>query len=314
MNTLLRQILGIQPNTTSHAEKLISISGALLGLLAVYEISEWYLADQSSLLMIASMGATAILLFGSPHGVFSQPWPVLGGHLLAAAIGVTCHKLFPITWWTPALAAATAMAAMQYLRCLHPPAGATSMIAVIGGDQVYTLGYGYLITPVLMNVMTLLLVAFLFNALFAWRRYPAGLMRRHEVSRSGNNQQDHFELTREDFAAALEQTDSYLDITAEQMAELLELAHQHSANHPVHPDQIRAGRCYSNGKLGKSWGIRQVITLRSGRSANVIYRTLAGTNKGETGSSSLEGFRLWARYEVVEQQDGWVKAGSEASD
>ena len=59
---------------------------------------------------------------------------------------------------------------MNGLRCLHPPGGAAALYAVLGGETVHALGYGYAFSPVLLNVVVLLAVAF--NSPFAWRRYP----------------------------------------------------------------------------------------------------------------------------------------------
>jgi CBS-domain-containing membrane protein len=64
---------------------------------------------------------------------------------------------------------------MHYLNCLHPPGGATALSAVIGGQAVHQLGYQYLLTPVLLNVVTLLLIAIVFNYPFRWRRYPLSI-------------------------------------------------------------------------------------------------------------------------------------------
>ncbi len=182
----LRALLGLGDNTTSHLEKLISGQGAMLSLVLVYFISHWYLESYSGALMVASMGATAVLLFAVPYGALSQPWAVLVGHMVSGAIGVTCQLLLPESPLTPALAVGLAVAAMHYLRCIHPPGGATALTAVVGGDAIHALGYTYLLTPVLLNLLTpvllnllcMLSVAFLFNGLFHWRRYPTVLARR----------------------------------------------------------------------------------------------------------------------------------------
>ena len=313
----LRSLLGIEQYGTSHTEKLISVIGVALGILAVYEISEWYLSAEGTLLMVASMGATAILLFGVPHGGLSQPWPVFGGHLVAAAIGVTCHILFPVEWWTPALAASLAMGAMYYLHCIHPPGGATAMVAVIGGERVYVLGYEYLLTPVLMNVVSILLVALLFNNLFPWRRYPASLARRTREGRAGSTPMSaQYPLTQEDFSAALQQMESYVDITPDDMVELVELANQHAATNIKRPVGIQAGRCYSNGQLGKHWSVRQVIHINTQvpptSQYRLTYKILAGNGRGESQSCPYECFRQWVQYEVAEQQGCWVKVDAGA--
>lgn len=221
--TTLSNLLGIDKNSTSHTEKLISVAGVLIGLITIREISSWYLADTSSLLMIASMGASAILIFGMPHGALSQPWPVLAGHLVAATIGVTISQFLPISWWTPALAVALAMGAMHYLHCIHPPGGATAMIAVIGGEQIQALGYAYLFTPVMMNAVSLVLIAILFNSFFPWRRYPVYLaLSSYTEPQLPKN--FSAEPEPEDFDAALAELDSYRDITTEELTELYQRA------------------------------------------------------------------------------------------
>ena len=74
-----------------------------------------------------------------------------------------------------ALAVALAIGAMHYLNCIHPPGGATALSAVIGGDAIHQLGFQYVLTPVLLNVIIVLIVAILFNYPFHWRRYPLAL-------------------------------------------------------------------------------------------------------------------------------------------
>lgn len=307
-----RALFGIERNTTSHAEKLISGLGALLGMVAVYGIS-FGICGPGTPLLVASMAASAVLLFAVPHGALSQPWAVLGGHLLSAAIGVTCHKFFPGQFWTGALAVGLAVATMHYLRCIHPPGGATALAAVIGGPEIHHLGYSYLLTPILVNVVAILCMAMLFNSLFAWRRYPVHLARRRKVAPTKPAERQ-FELTHEDFAAAMQELDSYMDITAEGLTELLELAKQHAEKNITHPEEVIAGHFYSNGKLGKLWSIRQVVDAakaREDKKDRVIYKVLAGDGNYETGICSRDEFRHWARFEVIQQNGRWIKVSGE---
>ena len=309
--TELRLLLGIERNTTRHGEKWISGIGALLGILAVYGLTRWtFPTDAASAvggaLMVTSMGASAVLLFAVPQGALSQPWAVVGGHLLSAFIGVSCQKLFPGHAWTAALAVGLAVLGMYYLRCIHPPGGATALAAVIGGADVHALGYHYVLMPILINVMAILSMAIAFNALFPWRRYPAHLHRRRQASRITQPAQRQFELTQEDFSAAMEQLNSYVDITTENLTELLELAKQHAERNITHPDAIVRGRFYSNGKLGRLWSVRHVVESEG---PALQYHVVAGEQTGTTGASSVDAFRQWARFEVVLQENGrWVKA------
>ena len=163
---------GDDPHPAGHLEKLLSSLGAFLGILGVLVISHGILGPQGTALIVTSMGASAVLLFAAPHSSFSQPWPVLGGHMLSSAIGITCALLIHDTLIAAAVAVALSIAAMYYLRCLHPPGGAAALAVVMGGEVVRSLGYAYLITPLLLNVLALLTVAMIFNAPFPHRRYP----------------------------------------------------------------------------------------------------------------------------------------------
>jgi len=319
----VRLYLGIERNTTSHSEKLISTLGAFLGIMAVYWVTRWsfphgFMHTSGTLIMVTSMGATAVLLFAVPQGALSQPWAVLGGHLLSAFVGVTCHQWFPDEVWTSALAVGLAVGVMHYCRCMHPPGGATALAAVIGGAEIYRLEYYYLFMPILVNVVSILLMAILFNACFSWRRYPAHLTRRQLLKPTAAADRQ-FELTQEDFSAAMEQLNSYVDVTSESLTQLLELAKQHAEKNITHPEQIIAGHYYSNGKLGNLWSVRQVIDAADNKEAakdQIIYKVVAGDGAYAMGICLRSEFRQWARFEVVfksgNQTDGrWLKVVDE---
>lgn len=310
----IRSYLGIERNTTSHREKLISGTGATLGVFAVYLGALWAFPEglnpAGNFLLITSMGASAVLLFAVPQGALSQPWHVFGGHVVSAAVGVTCHSLFPSYAWTGALAVGLAVSVMYYLRCIHPPGGATALLAVIGGPDVYDLGYAYVITPVAVNVISILLMAVVFNAFFPWRRYPAHLSRRHRISAQTKPAERQYELTREDFSAAMQVLNSYVDITADSLTELLELAKQHAEKNITHPDVIYVGRYYSNGKLGNLWSVREIVAIVPDSGAEqdkIVFNTVAGARTYDTGEASRSEFTQWARFEVTQQNGHWVR-------
>jgi CBS domain-containing membrane protein len=311
----IRSLLGIERNTTRHGEKLISALGAFLGILAVYWGVRWSFPDgfmhtSGTLLMVTSMGATAVLLFAVPQGALSQPWAVFGGHMLSAFVGVSCHQLLPDQSWTPALAVGLAVGVMHYTRCMHPPGGATALAAVIGGGEIYRLEYFYLVFPILVNVVYIMAMAIVFNAFFPWRRYPAHLTRR-KLAKPAVASERQYELTQEDFSAAMEQLNSYVDITSENLTQLLELAKQHAEKNITHPEHIIAGHFYSNGKLGNLWSVRQVVDAADNNNASkdqVIFKVVAGDGGYATGICLRTEFRQWARYEVKSQANGhWKK-------
>lgn len=221
--------LGLEFNVVSHLERVISALGGFIGILLVLWISYYLVGTKEATLIVASMGASAVLLFAVPHGALSQPWPLVMGHLVSAVIGVTCAKLVPQGLIAAPLAVASAIVVMHYLRCIHPPGGATALTAVMGGVNIQALGYQYVITPVLLNVMILLVVAIVFNYFFPWRRYPASLKSPEKVvERVAEATGEYAILSHSDLEYALRQVDSFIDVTEEDLAKIYALAVQHS--------------------------------------------------------------------------------------
>ncbi len=220
-------LAGSDTHPASHTEKLLSAAGALLGILAILLISGDALGLRGAALIVASMGASAVLLFAVPHGALSRPWPVLGGHLVSAAVGVTCAKLIDDPLAAAALAAGIAVGAMYYLRCIHPPGGATALSAVLGGAQVHALGYGFLLTPVLLNVVVILAIAVAFNRPFGWRRYPSSAGVKVDPFHG-----EKYLIAHSDLVYALSELDSFIDVTEEDLLRIYDLALGH-ARHPA---------------------------------------------------------------------------------
>jgi len=110
---------------------------------------------------------------------------------------------------------------MYSLRCLHPPGGATALSAVLGGESVHALGYGYLFSPVLLNVVVLLAVAVAFNYPFAWRRYPQRWLRRAQpVAASAEESM----IPHSSLVYALSQIDTFVDVSEEDLQRIYALA------------------------------------------------------------------------------------------
>ncbi len=151
--------------------------GAFLGIYCVSWLMQVIYLDQfDAILIISSFGATAVLLYGAPQADFSQPRSLIGGHLVSAWIGVTLYQLLmgSDVALLAALSVSISIVAMHFTRTMHPPGGATAMIAAIGGDAIHQLGYWYLLAPVGVGVLVMLLVALLSNNLSAnpKRHYP----------------------------------------------------------------------------------------------------------------------------------------------
>jgi CBS-domain-containing membrane protein len=208
--------------SVSEREHWISAGGGLIGILAVLWVSHYWMGGHGGVLAVASMGASAVLLFAAPHGALSQPWPVFGGNLVSAVIGVTCARwLGHEPMLAASLAVALSIGAMYVLRCLHPPGGATALYAVLGGETVHALGYGYVLSPVLLNVVVLLSVAVAFNYPFAWRRYPQCWHRRS--SEAADTAEDRM-IPHGNLVYALSQLDTFVDVSEEDLQRIYALA------------------------------------------------------------------------------------------
>lgn len=232
------QLRAHDPHPASHAEKLISTAGGFVGILLVLVISSQVLDFHGAALVVASMGASAVLLFATPHSTLSQPWSLLGGHMVSATIGVSCTQLLPDPLYAGALAVALSIGAMHYLRCLHPPGGATALVAVLGGEPVRALGYSYLVTPVLANVMIILIVAVVANYPFPWRRYPHWLSvpPAPEVKQAEAAHGEKCVIAHSDLVYALSEIDSFIDVSEEDLLRIYHLAIRHTHHHPLLAD------------------------------------------------------------------------------
>jgi CBS-domain-containing membrane protein len=147
--------------------------GSLLGIASVGFLNDHYFEGSDLILIIGSFGASAVLIFGAIKSPLAQPPNLLGGHIISALIGVSAYKVFaPHLWLAAAVGVATAIAAMHVTKTLHPPGGATALIAVIGGEKVHNLGYLYTLIPVAAGAVIMLLVALIINNIPKTRKYP----------------------------------------------------------------------------------------------------------------------------------------------
>ncbi len=103
-------------------------------------------------MLIASFGATAVLVYGVPDSPLAQTKNVLGGHVISALVGVTIVQLMGCAWYSVALAVALAIVLMDITSTTHPPGGATAIVSVLGGEN-----YWFVLCPVLIGAVILVL-------------------------------------------------------------------------------------------------------------------------------------------------------------
>lgn len=220
--------LGVELVEVSLKEKLISTIGSALAIYCVFLITPCALPADSSVAVIASMGASAVLLFAVPHGQLSQPWPLIGGHTISALIGVGCAQAITDPALAAAIAVGASIAAMHQLKCIHPLGGATAFTAVMGGHAIRELGFLYTLFPVALNAASMLLLATAINYPFRWRRYPAVLIRRTENKNAASDMVS--DTDHQKFVSAVRSLDSFVDVSEEDLVYLSRLMAEHHAN------------------------------------------------------------------------------------
>jgi len=151
-----------------------SMIGSFLGILSIYLVGHLQgLQLEDNLFLVGSFGASAVLLYAIPASPFAQPRNLILGHTISAFVGVSCAMLLKDNIAVASAAAVSISIMLMHLsRSLHPPGGATALIAVIGGNSIHELGYAYVITPIGIGTVLLLVIALLVNNISPHRRYP----------------------------------------------------------------------------------------------------------------------------------------------
>ncbi|WDD92144.1 HPP family protein [Burkholderia sp. FERM BP-3421] len=202
------------PVTLSGRERLRSCVGAFAGIACVGLLMRWLPGIPSSVpLLVAPMGASAVLLFAVPASPLAQPWSIIGGNLVAALVGVACARWIGDPVAAAALAVAVAIGAMFALRCVHPPSGAVALTAVLGGPAVHALGFRFVLEPIALQSAVLLCAALLYHALTG-HRYPHAAAASRPAPAGAA-------FTRADLHAVLQRRTEWIDAAPDDLEALL---------------------------------------------------------------------------------------------
>jgi CBS domain-containing membrane protein len=220
---ILSLLAGFLPpaNAGDRFEQMRAALGALFGLVLTAIASYGLLGASGAAWLIAPMGASAVLLFCVPASPLAQPWSVMGGNLVAALIGITCARVVDDVALAAAIAGCLAIAAMFLLRCLHPPAGAVALTAVLGGPAVHAMGYRFALTPVALNSALMLLTALFYNNATG-RRYPhrQSMAQPHLHKTADIMPTQRLGFTAEDLDAVLRDYNQVLDVSRDDLETL----------------------------------------------------------------------------------------------
>ncbi len=205
------------PTRVNTRERARAFLGAGFGILVTALVARWWAGDAAAAApwLVAPLGASAVLVFAVPASPLAQPWPVIGGNVISALIGSACAHLIGEPAWAAAAAVATAIAVMFALRCLHPPGGASALLAALG-----SVGPGFALFPMLVDSVLLVLAAVLYNELTG-RRYP------HTAVRTASPPSAARRFSAADLDAALSRYNQVLDVSRADLEDIL--AHAEAA-------------------------------------------------------------------------------------
>lgn len=225
-------------------EKVFNALAACLVIMTLGIVLHLLPHEKQHLPLLASIGASAFLLFVLPHSPMAQPGPVIIGQLVSAIAGLLCAHFIDNTIIAGACSVGGAVLAMELLRSLHPPGAATALAIGMSGELFHDAIWPFLAYAVLGNILLLLALAYLINNLLLGRRYPAGKSHHPHHEKVENTDKSSLpQLTESDIEWALSQMDGIVDVSKEDLIDIYELAAEHAlAGHP----QLRVAKSGSS--------------------------------------------------------------------
>ncbi len=209
-------------------ERLKVALSAFMALFIVTWISLQLAGTGADIVLLASMGASAVLLFGLPNSPLAKPWSFAGGHLISATVGLICSHLFTDLALMAAVTIGIVLFVMYIFECMHPPGGATALVPVIASTE-QVLGYDFLLYPVALNVFVLLAVALLLQKF--WLKRDVQKPAKHFDPLHLHQDQSPLKrlgLQPEDLLSALNSFNTVVDISEQDLEQLYHQAQLHA--------------------------------------------------------------------------------------
>ncbi|MES2536127.1 MAG: HPP family protein [Pseudomonadota bacterium] len=265
MNASLAWIDRYFPDTikVDTRERLRSLLGAVIGIFLTGVLCQFAIGANPALpWLVAPMGASAVLLFAVPASPLAQPWPVLGGNIISALVGVTCANIIDYPVAAASIAVGIAIAMMFALRCTHPPGGAVALSTALGGPAIAEYGYGFVLSPIALNTVLLLVAAVIYNKLCG-RRYPhLGIQHVNDHHTADALPTERVGITPADLDAVLSQYNEVLDISRDDLEEIMARTEMHAFHR--HFGEVRCGDVMS----------RDVVKVEFGTELEPAWRML----------------------------------------
>jgi CBS domain-containing membrane protein len=206
--------------------RVIACIGAGIGIALTMAVCAQFPGLGSDLpVIVAPLGASAVLVFAVPASPLAQPWPVIGGNILSTLVGVAVFQAIPNPTIAAGVAVGLAILVMSLCRCLHPPGGAAALTAVIGSAGIHDAGYAFAFAPVGINSIALVSIGILYHRMTAlsYPHRPAtpaavqaavepGGVRPEDIDAALAETPDAFDIARDDLALLLERAEHFAKV------------------------------------------------------------------------------------------------------
>ncbi len=211
------RFITVDPVNLSLKGKILSVASSFTAILIMAWVTQKLSIGAAYPILVASMGASAVILFIIPHSPLAQPWPFFGGQLVSAIVGVACAQWIADIVIASASAVGGSILAMLLLRCLHPPGAATAMTPILAGTSISSLGYGFVLMPVGLNAAIMLIMAIVINRWVLRYEYPIVPGNKNTVVKPAQQTG----ISDQDLKLALANMDIFMDVSAGDLRKLL---------------------------------------------------------------------------------------------
>ncbi|MDP1663936.1 MAG: HPP family protein [Methylobacter sp.] len=211
------RFITVDPVNLSLKGKILSVVSSFSAILIMALVTQKLSIGAAYPIIVASMGASAVILFVIPNSPLAQPWSFFGGQLISAIIGVACAQWFTDIALASACAVGGSIFAMLLLRCLHPPGAATAITPILASDPFNSVGYGFVLMPVGLNVLVMLAMAIVINRWLLRHDYPIVSGNKNTAVKPAQQTG----ISDQDLKQALENMDMFMDVSAGDLRKLL---------------------------------------------------------------------------------------------
>ena len=226
--------LFLEPVQLSAREKCIGITACLIAILLTGFLTQTYAIEHAPIL-VASMGASAVILFVLPSSPLAQPWPFVGGQMIPALIGILCAFYIADTALAAALSVGLAVAAMLSFRCLHPPGAATALAPILSNPHLSAADFNFLLQPMSINVLLMLTLSLIINKGVLHRNYPTRPIKAQPGKSQDNSPGKLIATSQSDIEQAMQSIDHAIDISSSDLLQLLTQLHLQNVQKKLGP-------------------------------------------------------------------------------